>query len=77
MCWYSANRSGYEEDQRCYGVNSNMVTRITGRNIAQEARPATCSFKKIRQRLPKWLVNLLRSEEDRLTYQVLQTQLRL
>ena len=62
------------------GANSRMVARITGRDIATEARPATSSFdlvKKIRQRRLRWLGHLLRAGNDRLTYHALQSQINL
>ena len=54
-----------------------MVARITGRSVAQEARPATCTLnlvEKIRQRRLRWLGHLLRAGENRLTYCALQAQ---
>ena len=50
-----------------------MLSRISGKSIPQEARPATTSYnlvRSIRVRRYKFLGNILRSGTDRLVYHV-------
>ena len=51
------------------GCNSQMLARITGRNVREEARSTTSSFdivKNIRVRRLRWLGQILRGDQDRL-----------
>ena len=62
------------------GANSRMLSRLTGKSIPQEARPASCSFnlvKAIRKRRLKWLGDILRNGPSRITYQAVKEQKRL
>ena len=59
------------------GPNSRMLSRITGKSIQAEARPATTSpnlTRRIRIRRHRWVGHILRAGPDRLTYKALQVQ---
>ena len=52
-------------------ANSLMLARITGKSIREEARTCTTSFNfvhNVRRRRLKWLGKILRSGEEKLTY---------
>ena len=53
------------------GCNSQMLARITGRSVREEARSATASFdlvKTIRIRRLRWLGQILRGDQTRLLF---------
>lgn len=62
------------------GANSQMLSRVTGRNVRDEVRESTTSFdilRHIRKIRLKWLGDILRSDTDRMIYQCIHLQMHL
>ena len=63
--------------RRLNGCNSQMLARITGRDVQTEARSATSSFdliKNIRTRRLKWLGQILRGDQTRILFKAIEQQ---
>ena len=61
-------------------ANSQMLSRVTGKSVRDEARESTTSFdilKHIRKMRLKWLGDILRSDPDRMIYQCIHLQMHL
>ena len=59
------------------GCNSQMLSRITGNDVRTEARSTTSSFdvvKHIRVRRLRWLGQILRDNQGRLLFKVMEVQ---
>ena len=59
------------------GVNSSMLSRITGRHVREEARATTTSYDillHIRRMRLRWLEKILRSNQNNLTFKTIELQ---
>ena len=59
------------------GVNSSMLSRITGRHVREESRATTTNYDillHMRRMCLRWLGEILRSSQNNLTFKVIELQ---